>query len=74
MGHPVYTTTTKQTYADNPFHRLKKSLTDISAETEHFVKKIGSCSNNCWGDEPALKTNKVQCCYYLYRAKCSYTS
>jgi len=34
---------------------LKKSVTDISADTEHFVKKIGSRNSSCWGDDPTLK-------------------
>ena len=45
----------KKTYADSPFHRLKKSVTDISADTEHFVKNIGNCNISCCGAVPTLK-------------------
>jgi len=35
-------------------------VTDISADTEHFVKKIGSRNSSCWGDDPTLKQKTGQ--------------
>ena len=51
----------KPTYAESPFHRLKKSVTDISADTEHLVKNIGNCNISCCGAVPTLKKiNKLE--------------